>query len=258
MTAATSSSGRADLHVHSTRSDGRHSPQELAAEFLRSRLAVVAVTDHDTVAGALEVEDALAGQGPEIVIGTEVTSAEGHILALFVDRDIPRGLPAEATIAAIHDRGGLAVAAHPYSVSLGVGDLAAQLEFDAVELVNGAPLMEVANARALRRLSGTGAAGVGCSDAHVAQAVGGVHTVFPGETAADLRAALLAGATRPGLDRGRHLAALPAHTAWHAWLLIARRRAAGLPGPGRGKPPPLAGGGGAKRRRGRPYDQTAV
>jgi len=113
-------------------------------------------------------------------------------------------------------------------VSLGVGDLAAQLPFDAVEMVNGAPLMEMANARAVRRLSGTAAAGVGGSDAHVAQAVGGVHTVFLGETAADLRAALLAGTTRPALDRGRHLAALPAHTAWLTWLLFARRRAAGV------------------------------
>jgi predicted metal-dependent phosphoesterase TrpH len=242
MTAGTWS--RADLHLHTTRSDGRHSPARLAAELLRRRLAVVAVTDHDTVAGALEVEEALAGDGPEIVIGTEVSSADGHILALFVDRDIPRGLPAEATIAAIHDRDGLAVAAHPYSMSLGVGDLAAELAFDAVEVVNGAPLMEVANALAGRRFSWTAAAGVGGSDAHVVQAVGGVHTIFPGRTAADLRAALLAATTRPNVDRGRHLASLPAHTAWLAWLLFSRRREVGLAKGGRGKP--------------RPYDQTAV
>ena len=177
------------------------------------------------------------------MVGTEVSSADGHILALFVDDDVPRGLSAEATVAAIHDRGGLAVAAHPYSVSLGVGDLAAQLEFDAVEMVNGSPLMEVANARALRRLQGTVAAVVGCSDAHVAQAVGGVHTLFPGQTAADLRAALLAGTTRPALDRGRRLAALPAHTAWMAWLLFTRRgetspREDRSPDSGRGKPRP--------------------
>ena len=85
---------------------------------------------------------------------------------------------------------------------------------------------------------------MGGSDAHVAQAVGGVHTVFLGETAADLRAALLAAATRPALDRGRHLAALPAHTAWLAWLLLARRRRAESPMRGRGTP--------------RPYDQTAL
>jgi predicted metal-dependent phosphoesterase TrpH len=242
MTASTRS--RADLHLHTARSDGRPTPERLAATLLRSGLAVAAVTDHDTVAGALEVEEALAGEGPEIVIGTEVSSADGHILALFVDRDIPQGLPAAATIAAIHDRGGLAVAAHPYSISLGVGDLAGQLPFDAIEIVNGSPLMEVANARAARRLGRARAAAVGGSDAHVAQAVGSVHTVFLGETAADLRAALLAGTTRPSLDRGRHLAALPAHTAWLAWLLLSRKREAGrddegaMARRGRGKPRP--------------------
>jgi predicted metal-dependent phosphoesterase TrpH len=237
MTAGTRS--RADLHLHTTRSDGQPSPEMLAATLLRSGLAVAGVTDHDTVAGALEVEDALAGEGPEIVIGTEVSSADGHILALFVDRDIPRGLPAAATIAAIHDRGGLAVAAHPYSISKGVGDLVGRLDFDAIEIVNGSPLMEVANvraARAARRRGRTAPAAVGGSDAHVAQAVGSVHTVFPGDTAADLRAALLAGTTRPSLDRGRHLAALPAHTAWLAWLLLSRNHEAGtdMPRHGRG------------------------
>jgi predicted metal-dependent phosphoesterase TrpH len=214
---------RADLHLHTSRSDGRHTPERLAAELAQSRLAVAAVTDHNTVAGALEVEDALDGEGPEIVIGTEVSSADGHILALFVDGDIPAGLSAEDTIATIHDRDGLAIAAHPYSVSMGVGDLAGQLDFDGVEMVNGSPLMEVANARAVRRLSGTAAAQVGGSDAHVAQAAGGVHTLFRGATAADLRAALLAGATRPALDRGRRLAAMPAHLAWLTWLLCSRR-----------------------------------
>src|SRR5438309_7374680 len=75
---------RADLHLHTSRSDGRHAPERLAAELLKGELAVVAVTDHDTVAGALEVEEALAGEGPEVVIGTEVSSVDGHILALFV------------------------------------------------------------------------------------------------------------------------------------------------------------------------------
>lgn len=215
---------RADLHLHTRRSDGRHSPARLAAALRRSTLAVAAVTDHNTVAGALEVEQALDGEGPEIVIGTEVSSDEGHILALFVDRDIPAGLSARDTIAAVHECGGLAVAAHPYSMSLGVGDLAAQLDFDGVEMVNGSPLMEVANARAARRLSGTAAAHTGGSDAHVVGAIAGVHTLFPGRTAADLRAAILAGTTRPALDRGRHLYALPGHTAWLAWLLASRRR----------------------------------
>lgn len=210
----------ADLHVHTTCSDGRPTPEELAERLMRSRLAVVAVTDHDTIEGALRVEEALAGRGPEVVIGSEVSSADGHVLALFVAREVPSGLGAAATIAAIHEQGGLAVAAHPYSLALGVGDLARALPFDGIEVRNGSPLMELANARAGRRLRRAGAALVGGSDAHVAAAVGGVVTVFPGTGAADLRAAVVARLTRPASDMPARVAAWPNHLGWLARLAL--------------------------------------
>jgi predicted metal-dependent phosphoesterase TrpH len=212
----------ADIHVHTTCSDGRTTPEQLAAHLTDTRLAVVAVTDHDTIEGALRVEEALAGAGPEIVIGSEVSSADGHILALFVGRDVAAGRSAEWTIDAIHDQGGLAVAAHPFSLALGVGELAERLPFDGVELINGSPLMEVPNARSIRRLARRGAALIGASDAHVTAAVGNVHTVFPGRGAADLRAAIVARLTRPGIDRLSHAAAWPGHLAWLTWLQLRR------------------------------------
>ncbi|TMC12983.1 MAG: phosphotransferase [Chloroflexi bacterium] len=219
----------ADLHMHTTCSDGRPTPEQLAVHLSRSRLAVVAVTDHDTVEGALRVEDALAGAGPEVVIASEVSSADGHVLALFIGRDVPAGRSAGWTIEAIHDQGGLAVAAHPFSVVLGVGELAARLPFDAIEMINGSPLMEVPNARSRSRLARRGVALVGGSDAHVAAAVGGVHTVFPGAGAADLRAAIVARLTRPALDRVAHAAAWPGHLAWLTWSHL--RRSAQRSGP---------------------------
>ena len=217
---------RADLHLHTTCSDGKPTPEELARRLARTSLAVAAVTDHDTVEGALLVEEALAGTGPEIVIGSEVSSRDGHVLALFVTRDIPPGMSAEATIDAIHEQGGLAVAAHPYSLAEGVGDLAARLPFDGVEILNGSPLMEMSNARAVARLARTSAALLGGSDAHVASAAGQVHTLFPGAGAADLRAALLAGQTQPAVDWPGRLAALPLHLSWLTWLTLRRGRRA--------------------------------
>jgi hypothetical protein len=56
----------------------------------RSDLAVAAVTDHNRVEGALRVREALSGRGPEIIIGTEVTTADGHLLAIFIDQDASR------------------------------------------------------------------------------------------------------------------------------------------------------------------------
>jgi predicted metal-dependent phosphoesterase TrpH len=211
--------------MHTSCSDGQPSPEALARHLAQTDLAVVAVTDHDTIEGALRVAAAMAGgPGPEVVIGEEVTSAGGHILALFVQRAIPAGLPPAATIEAIHEQGGLAIAPHPLSFPptagrkffLGVGTLAWTLPFDAVELVNGTPLAENANrrARTQHQRAGWHKAAVGGSDAHVAAAAGHVHTIFRGTTAADLRAAIAAGETRPGVDHRRHLLNTPAHVSW--------------------------------------------
>lgn len=201
--------GRADLHMHTTLSDGAATPAQVANLLARGDLAVAAVTDHDTVEGALRVREALAGRGPEIVVGSEVSSADGHLLALFVDRDVPRGLSARETVEIIHERGGLAIAVHPYFPMCSLGDLVAILPFDGIEVANGTPLGELANRRAVRRLTASARAVVGGSDAHLLAAVGHVRTHFPGRTAADLRLAIERGATWPAFDWGAHLRIAP-------------------------------------------------
>jgi predicted metal-dependent phosphoesterase TrpH len=202
--------GRADLHIHTTMSDGGATPAEVASVLAASSLAVAAVTDHDSVEGALRVRERLAGRGPEIITGTEITTADGHLVALFVDRDVPRGLSARETVEIIHERGGLAIAPHPYFPLASLGDLAARLPFDAVEIANGTPLGELANRRAARRLGPLARAVVGGSDAHIAASVGHVRTHFPGRTAADLRAAIEHGATWVVFDWTTHLRIGPA------------------------------------------------
>jgi predicted metal-dependent phosphoesterase TrpH len=200
---------RADLHIHTTCSDGTATPEQVAGILASGRLAVAAVTDHDTVEGALRVREALAGRGPEIIVGTEVTSADGHILALFVDRSFPAGRSARETVELIHERGGLAIAAHPYFPIESLGRLAASLPFDAIEVANGTVLGELANLRAGWSLARHARALVGGSDAHVAAAVGHVSTLFPGSTAADLRAAIVRGETKAAFAWGRHLRIAP-------------------------------------------------
>src|SRR3979409_1256110 len=72
---------RADIHMHTSCSDGLPTPEALARHLAQTDLAVVAVTDHDTVEGAYRVAAAMAGgPGPEVIIGEEVTSSGGHIL----------------------------------------------------------------------------------------------------------------------------------------------------------------------------------
>ncbi|MDQ6772905.1 MAG: PHP domain-containing protein [Candidatus Dormibacteraeota bacterium] len=197
----------AELHLHTTCSDGDLSPEAMAGELERSGLAVAAITDHNTLAGARRVRAALAGRGPEIVSGAEIGSREGHILALFIDHDLPTGLSAAETVAAIHRAGGLAVAVHPYFPAHSVGRLARELPFDAIETFNGTPLGEPGNWLAQVRLRRSLALRVGGSDAHVAAAIGHVRTLFPGHTAADLRAALESGQVSYTVDWARHLRA---------------------------------------------------
>src|SRR5438105_6773597 len=106
--------GRADLDVHTTASDRWPTPHELVDYAGATALDVIAVTDHDTIEGALRAADHAAGRWKlQVVIGEEVSSRDGHIVALFIERRIRPGMSAAATVHAIHAQGALAVAVHP-------------------------------------------------------------------------------------------------------------------------------------------------
>src|SRR5829696_1420809 len=106
---------KADIHVHTTYSDGHTGVEEVLEHAAQSTdLQVIAITDHDTIEGALEARSLAEEYGIEVVVGEEVSTADGELLALFIERRLPPGRPAAETIAAIHEQDGLAVAAHPY------------------------------------------------------------------------------------------------------------------------------------------------
>jgi predicted metal-dependent phosphoesterase TrpH len=197
--------GKADLHLHTNASDGAITPKRLLDYVERETdLDVIAITDHDTMDGALEAKR-LHEAGDyrfDLVLGEEVTSQAGHILALFIDKPIPKERSAKETISLIHRQGGLAIAAHPMLVmryinpemltANGVGaDVLISEQFDGIEIVNGGPTMKDENARArLLNRSMLFRAETGGSDAHILDAVGKGYTLFPGRTAADLRQAI--------------------------------------------------------------------
>ena len=199
---------RADLHVHTTYSDGTATPEDLLNYYaLHSGASVFAVTDHDTLDGALQASR-FALEHPdlfghlEMIVGEEVSSKDGHVLGLFLKEWIPPGMDAGRTVEAIHAQGGIAIAAHPYTNwikwtgLLGVGDLIRTLPFDAVETRNSNFTEVFANRKASRVAAGM--AQVGSSDGHFLDAVGRCFTDFPGSTAADLRQAILDRATVAG------------------------------------------------------------
>lgn len=209
--------------MHTTASDGWPSPYELVDHARVCGLDVIAVTDHDTMDGAQRAaEYADVKRGIEVVIGEEVSSRDGHIVGLFLERRVRPGMSAAATVHAIHDQGGLAVAVHPFWRTQrrvhggpvhGVGWLAAELEFDAIEVENATPGFYLFNQLARRLNLGLGAAEVGGSDAHILDAMGRAYTMFPGRTAKALRTAIEKGGTIAGRRRYRAVG-LMRYAAW--------------------------------------------
>jgi predicted metal-dependent phosphoesterase TrpH len=102
---------RVDLHLHSNFSpDGRSSLDELIQRCAECGLDRIALTDHNTVEGAL----ALANMAPELaIVGEEAKTREGEVIGLFITGLIPPYLPAEHVMDMIHGMGGLTYMPHP-------------------------------------------------------------------------------------------------------------------------------------------------
>ncbi len=196
------SDGRADLHVHTTASDGLASVQTLLDYVARHRqLDVIAITDHDTLDASLWAVEQHDAYPFDIVPGMEVTTAQGHVLALWVTQPIPRDLSIAETAAAIHEQGGVAVLAHPFHIQLDFvraynhlyrrrPQILLEWGLDAVEAHNAAGVVPLCNWYTRQVFGAVGLAQLGNSDAHTPGAVGSGWTRFAGKTAADLRRAI--------------------------------------------------------------------
>jgi hypothetical protein len=167
---------RVDLHVHSAASwDCDVAPAEVALRCRRLGLGPVILTDHDTIAGALE----LRRSDPEgVVVGQEVTTTDGELIGLFLDQAVEPGLPADDAVRRIRDQGGLVYLQHPYDAHRRrLGDDAVERlrnQIDIVEIFNGRS-SEAANRMAEDLCEIVGAAPGAGSDAHLLHEIGGVY-----------------------------------------------------------------------------------
>jgi predicted metal-dependent phosphoesterase TrpH len=203
---------KADLHIHSQHSDGLASiPDIMRYASARTDLRVIAITDHNTIEGAL-LAKSLEDRYPdlEVVVGEEITSKWGHILGLFLTEEVPPGLTAAETIARINEQDGVAIIAHPFANRAfgpfglkSLGDRINHVAFQAMEVYNSSPYLIYANRLAAKAFAlGQGVAATGGSDAHVLKAIGKGCTMFRGETAADLRRSIDELETYAVADRG--------------------------------------------------------
>ena len=160
---------RLDLHVHTTHShDGFCSVADAIRAAKAKGLNGIAITDHDNVDGNAEAVK-IAPSDFVIIPGIEVSSTDGHIIGLGVNKLIPRGLPAARTVALIREQGGIAVAAHPFGISL-KPHLALRAKFDAIEVFS--PRRYLGNHLARRFAKQRGLPMIAGSDAHFPDEVG--------------------------------------------------------------------------------------
>lgn len=199
--------GLADFHIHTTWSWDGTAPVKSILRYCaeNTRLDVIAITDHDEIRGALEAEQLAPQYGLEVIPGCEISTADGHLLALFIREKIPAGLSAVETIMRIGEQGGLGIAPHPMAKNArGLGEIGIRNAFRdpetpkilvGMEVFNAGLLYRSSNDLALNLAQKLGVAMVGSSDSHVLWTIGAGATAFAGNSAADVRSALEYGAT---------------------------------------------------------------
>ena len=170
---------RADLHIHTEHSPDSVLPVRAMVRRCRDAgLGLIAVTDHNTIEGALRARE--ISEIP-VIVGQEITTSQGELTGLFLAEPVPRGLPAAETARRIRDQGGLVSVPHPFDVfRRNVIHREALAEViglvDIVEGFNARNTLASANSRARRLAESHGLPVTAVSDAHTAFELGRAYT----------------------------------------------------------------------------------
>ena len=172
---------RIDLHTHTHYSpDAITSPRRFVEACQRKGITCVAVTDHDTMRGALAVQEMASFQ---VIVGEEICSREGEIIGLFLREEVPPGLSARETVERIRAQSGLVSLPHPldrFRGGVGGEGLAGLAPLvDIVEVMNARTTVGEDNDRATRLAEEHGLVGVAVSDAHSPWEMGRAYVEAP-------------------------------------------------------------------------------
>lgn len=172
------------MHVHTCYSvDSLITPEELVFYAKKRGLDGVAITDHDRLDGALKI----AAETDFLIIpGIEISSSDGHVVALNVTGIVSGKLSASETVNRIHDAGGIAVACHPIGLFKGSLGKHTNSSFDAVEVINSSAIpFSYAVKQSMKIASRLGKPRLAGSDAHYGPEIGCAYTVVNAEPDVD-------------------------------------------------------------------------
>jgi len=180
--------------VHSV--DSFITAKELAFFMKKRGLDGVAITDHDTVSGFREFRTKL---DMLLIPGVEVSTGQGHVLGIGVERMVEAELSFAETIDLIHDAGGLAIVAHPTAFFKGIPEERLDEGFDGMEVVNASAVPFHYSVRKNRVLAvKLGLPQTGGSDAHYGPEVGMGYSLVDADGEVDeVIGAIRRGAVKP-------------------------------------------------------------
>jgi len=168
-----------DLHLHSCYSDdAAGTPEEIIKLLQKKGLQGMALTDHNTLKGSVKAQQ-VAPRDFLVIPGVEVSTADGHLLALNVTSGIQTGLPVEETVEIVIRQGGIAVAPHLFRLFSGIKKeklTPIRSKIPALEVFNGCsvPRTNLKTAKVARAFN---LGGTGGSDSHDPRYAGYAYTV---------------------------------------------------------------------------------
>jgi predicted metal-dependent phosphoesterase TrpH len=168
---------KVDLHVHSEASHDCNEPLELILEHAQDLdLDAIAITDHDRIDKSLEAARKAEEYGLIGIPGAEVSTADGHVLALGVEELPEIGEPFEETVKEIRDMGGIAIVPHPFQRTRHGVKKSKIADCDAVEVYNSWAFTGWRNRKARRFAEKENYPEVASSDAHNIGMIGKAYT----------------------------------------------------------------------------------
>lgn len=160
-----------DPHIHSNYSpDAVNSPSEIIEKSKQLNLDIIGISDHNTIEGSqLAIKETKNDDEILVIPSIEISSEYGHILGFGIEEMVKRGLSTEETVDKIHDLGGLAIVAHPYSYyrhGLFCKEKNTDVNIDGVEVKNARFILGYSNSKGKKLAEKKNIAEIGSSDAH--------------------------------------------------------------------------------------------